>query len=324
MRLSSYLPCGPSIFVLSILCVAVVLPASGQENAKTAEIAKRGWTAKDFPKVIPLVPDVYAYEDVHIGGAITTNSLIVVTKEGVVVVDGQGTVPQTERMVAEIGKLTAQPIRFVIIASQHPDHVGGNSAFPQSATFIAHPVAQAALQKAAAQPPREGGPANPPKVVVPTETVSDKRVLKLGETELRIEHLGRSHTGSDLTVYLPKQRVLFLSETYMPRMFPSIGTGYPTEWLAAFKKARKINATWYVPAHGFVDDAKTLKAEMPIFQRALETIIAEGKRLHAAGVPVDEAAKQASFGEFNEWSLREVFGPVDIKRVYAELNGELK
>lgn len=310
--------------MLAVLCVALALPTAAQESARTAEIAKRGWTAKDFPKVIPLVPDVYAYEDVHIGGAITTNSLIVVTKEGVVVVDGQGTVPQTERMVMEIGKLTSQPIRYVIIASQHPDHVGGNAAFPSSAIFISHPVAQAALQKAASQPPREGGPAIPPKVVVPTETVADKRVLKVGGTELRIENLGRSHTGSDLTVYLPKQKVLFLSETYMPRMFPSIGTGYPTEWIAAFKKARKVNAVWYVPAHGFVDDAKTLKSELPVFQRALETIVAEGKRLHAAGVPVDEAAKQADFGEFNSWSLREVFGPADIKRVYAELNGELK
>lgn len=295
-----------------------------QARTKTAEIAKRGWTAKDFPKVIPLAPQVYAYEDVHIGGAITTNSLIVLTSEGVVVVDGQGTVAQTERLVAEIGKLTDQPIRYVIIGSQHPDHVGGNSAFPSSATFIAHPVAQAALQRAASQPPREGGPPNPPKVVVPTETVADQRMLLVGGTEIRIQNLGRSHTGSDLTVYLPKQKVLFLSETYMPRMFPSIGTGYPTEWLGAFKQARRIKADWYVPAHGFVDDAKALRAELPLFQRALETIIAEGKRLHAAGVPVDDAAKQASFGEFNDWSLREVFGPADIKRVYAELNGELK
>lgn len=315
---------GRAVAVVAFLCASALVPATAQPLAKTAEIAKRGLSASNFPQVIRLVPNVYAYEDVHVGGAITTNSLIVVTQEGVVVVDGQGTVPQTERMVAEIRKLSDKPIRYVIIASQHADHVGGNSGFPQTAIFISHPVAQAALQRAASQPPREGGPANPPKVVVPTEAVSDKRVLKVGGTEILIENLGRSHTGSDLTVYLPKQKVLFLSETYMPRMFPSIGTGYPTEWIGAFKKARKIKADWYVPAHGFVDDAKTLKSELPIFERALETIVAEGARLHAAGVPVEEAAKQADFGEFNGWSLREVFGPAGIKRVYAELNGELK
>jgi cyclase len=308
---------------LAMLAALVVVPAGAQPPVKTAEIAKRGWSAADFPKVIPLVPNIYAYEDVHIGGAITTNSLIVVTPEGVVVVDGQGTVAQTQRLVAEIGKLTDRPIRYVVMGSQHADHTGGNSAFPSSAVLVSHPVAQAALQRAAAQPPREGAPPTP-AVVVPTETVADRRVLTLGGTEVEIRFLGRSHTGSDLTVYLPKQKVLFLSETYMPRMFPSMGTGYPTEWIAAVKQARRIKADWVVPAHGFVDDARSLKADLPVFQRALETIVAEGRRLHAAGIPVDDAAKQASFGEFNDWSLREVFGPVAIKRVYAELNGELK
>jgi glyoxylase-like metal-dependent hydrolase (beta-lactamase superfamily II) len=309
---------------LAFLFAAAGTPVAAQGPVKTAEIAKRGLTAQDFPKVIPLVPNVYAYEDVHVAGAITTNSLIVVTPQGVVVVDGQGTVPQTERMLAEIRKLSNQPIRYVIIGSIHADHTGGNSAFPETATFIAHPTAQAALQRAASQPPRPGGPANPPKIVVPTETVADKSVLNVGGTEIQILNLGRSHTGSDLTVYLPAQNVLFLSETYMPNMFPSMATGFPTEWIAAVKKAEAMDATWYVPSHGFVDDAKTLKDELPVFRRALETVVAEGKRLHDMAVPVDQAAMQANFGEFNSWSIREMFGPSAIRRVYAELNGEVK
>jgi glyoxylase-like metal-dependent hydrolase (beta-lactamase superfamily II) len=233
-------------------------------------------------------------------------------------------VAQTERMVAEIRKLSDRPIRYVIIGSSHTDHTGGHSAFPTTATFISHPVAQAGLQQAASRPPRQGGPANPPRVVVPTETVADIRVLKLGGTEIQILNLGRSHTGSDLAVYLPAQRVLFLSETFNPRMFPSMGGGYPSEWVATLRKAEALDADWNVGAHGFVDDARTLKEELPLFRRALETILAEGRRLHAAGVPVEEAMKQAKFEGFDDWSIREMFGPVAIRRVYAELNGELR
>ncbi|MEQ1757506.1 MAG: MBL fold metallo-hydrolase [Vicinamibacterales bacterium] len=309
---------------VAFLLAGMVAPLPAQAPVKTAEIAKRGLTAQDFPKMIPLVPNVYAYEDVHIQGAITTNSLIVVTTDGVVVVDGQGTVPQTERMVAEIRKLSDKPIRYVIIGSNHGDHTGGNSAFPQTATFISHPVAQAAFQRAASQPPRQGGSANPPRVVVPTDTVADKRVITVGGTEIQILFLGRSHTGSDLTVYLPAQKVLFLSETYMSRMFPSMGGGYPSEWLGALKKAEEMDAAWYVPAHGFVDDARTLKEELPTFRRAVEATIAEGKRLRDAGVPVEQAMMQAKFGEFDGWSIRDMFGPLAIRRVYAELNGELR
>jgi glyoxylase-like metal-dependent hydrolase (beta-lactamase superfamily II) len=141
------------VCTVTFLLAGIMAPLRAQAPVKTAEIAKRGLTAQDFPRVLPLVPNVYAYEDVHVQGAITTNALIVITTDGVVVVDGQGTVPQTERMVAEIRKLSDKPIRYVIIGSNHADHTGGNSAFPQTATFISHPVAQAAFQRAASQPP---------------------------------------------------------------------------------------------------------------------------------------------------------------------------
>lgn len=297
--------------------------ATAQGLVKTAELAKRGLTASDFPRLIKLANNIYAYEGVHVQGVISTNSLVVVTSDSVLVADGQGTVAQTERMVADIRKLTDKPIRYVVIGSNHGDHTGGNAAFPEGVTFIAHPMSQAALQRAASQPPRQGGPPAA-RVVVPTETVSDKRVLNLGGTEIQILNLGRSHTGGDLVVYLPADKVLFMSETYMHRMFPSMAGGFPSEWIAAVRKAEQMDATWYVPAHGFVDDVKTLKEELPMFRRALETVYAEGRRLHDAGVPADQAAAQANLGEFATWSVREMMAPGALRRVYAELDGQLR
>ncbi len=56
------------------------------------------------------MPNVYAYEGLHspdkAGAIVNTVSLIVVTGEGVVVVDGQGDVPQTQLMIENISKLT--------------------------------------------------------------------------------------------------------------------------------------------------------------------------------------------------------------------------
>jgi glyoxylase-like metal-dependent hydrolase (beta-lactamase superfamily II) len=304
---------------------ALVVSSAGlvaQQLAKTAELTKRGLTAADFPRLIPLAKDVYAYEGVHVQGAITTNSLIVVTSDGVLVADGQGTTAQVERMVADIRNLTDKPIKYVVIGSNHGDHTGGNTAFPTTATFISHPVSQAVLQRASTTPGRDGGP--PPKVVVPTEVVSDKRVITLGATEIQILFLGRSHTGADLVVYLPATKVLFMSETYMHRMFPSMAGGYPAEWIEAIKKAEAMNADVYVPGHGFVDDPATLKAELPVFRHAIEKIRDEAQRLKAAGVPAEEAAAKANLGEFADWSVREQMAPPAFRRAYAELEGTLR
>jgi glyoxylase-like metal-dependent hydrolase (beta-lactamase superfamily II) len=310
---------------LSLICLVFVtliaVPAHAQAPVQTAELTKRGLGPADFPRVIKLADNVYAYEEVHVGGEITTNNLIVVTREGVLVVDGQGTPEKTARLVAEIGKITPQPIRYVVVASEHGDHTGGNQAFPKTATFIASTASQAALQRASERPARGGGPS---PVVVPTEAVADTRTLTLGGTEIQIRMLGRSHTGGDLVVYLPATKVLFMSETYLHRMFPSLASGYPSEWIAAIKKAQAMDVSVYVPGHGFVDSPATLKAELDTFRRSLEAVLAEGKRLHDAGVAEKNAEMQAKFGEFDTWSIREMMAPRAIQRVYAELDGQLK
>ena len=51
--------------------------------------------------------------------------------------------------------------------------------------------------------------------------------------------------------------------------------------------------------------------------QALEEVIAEATRLHAAGVPVEQAVEQANFGELEDWSLRESQGAVAIRRVFS-------
>ena len=60
---------------------------------------------------------------------------------------------------------------------------GATSAFPPGVTFIAHPFSRANLERQAA-----AGAQRPsaPRVVVPSETVSDRRVLMLGGTEIQI------------------------------------------------------------------------------------------------------------------------------------------
>ncbi len=56
----------------------------------------------------------------------------------------------------------------------------------------------------------------------------------------------------------------------------------------------------------------------------MHAVIAEATRLHNAGVPVDEAIKQANFGEYSSWTLAKSQAPIAIRKVYDELDGKLK
>jgi glyoxylase-like metal-dependent hydrolase (beta-lactamase superfamily II) len=308
---------------LLTLVSATAYMAKSDQPVKTAEIEKRGLSAKDFPRIKKLANNVYSYEQLHVAWKnVTSNSGIIVTSAGVVVVDGQGSPDLVKKMVEDIKKLTPQPIKYVIVGSEHGDHTGGNSAFPAGVTFIASPKSKATLE---AQSKATNRPANAPPIVVPQETVNgDKKVLKLGKTEIDVLFLGRAHTGGDLVVYLPKEKVLFSSETWFNRMFPSMAGGYPTEWLQVIKKEEQMNAKWYIPGHGFVDDPKVMKAELVEYQKSLEAVIKESKRLHDTKVSAEDAGKQANFGTYNAWTREKDNAPGAIKRVYDEADGKLK
>lgn len=316
---------------LTIASVALSLPSAMRAQVATGDPVKRGWSSKDFPRAKQLEPGVYSYEALRAGdagGQMTTVSLIVITTDGVVVVDGQGNVEQTKEMVDWIKKTTSQPIKYVVVGSDHGDHTAGNAAFPEGVKYFATPFSAHMLAEA------KNPGAN-------ADTVPHKKVLKVGQTEIEILNLGRAHTGGDLSVFLPKERVLFMSEAYLHWIFPAMRSALPSEWVQTVKNAQTIDAKWFIPGHGFVDDAATLKKDLPAYQHAMEQVIAEATRLHDAGVPCPapargagggsagaprqmcEAALKGNWGELKNWTLYQSQLETAIRRVYDELDGKL-
>jgi glyoxylase-like metal-dependent hydrolase (beta-lactamase superfamily II) len=298
--------------------------AGGGERAdiSSADIADHGLKVTDFPRWKTLQPDIYFYEGLHApdpgGHIINTGSLIVVTTDGVAVLDGQGDVAQAKAMVDTIRKLTPQPIKYVIVCSDHGDHTNGNAAFADAfadVVFVSSPASQKVLEKSA----------HPP-----TETVADKRILEMGDTELDILNLGRAHTGGDLMVYLPRSKILFMSEVYLRGVFPAMRTAYPSEWVKTIGRAQAMNASWYIPGHGFVDEPARMQRDLEESRKNIEYVIAESKRLHAAGIPcasakgaLCQAAQQAHWGPTADLPLRDSQQQAAIVRVYQELDGQL-
>ena len=283
--------------------------ASGTQSGgpiRTGDYTVRGVKASDFPRVRKLADNVYTFEQIDpTKRVVTVNNLIVVTSDGVLVAESQGTVENTKKLLAEIATITAQPVKYVVVGSEHGDHTGGIAAFPDGVTYFAHPFSA-------------------PRIKQPTQPVADKRVLMLGGTEIQILFLGRAHTGGDLEVYLPREKVLFMTEAFINRIFPSMANGYPSEWVATLKKAEAMDATWYVPAHGFVDDAPILREELRNYRMAIEKVIAEGTRLHNAGASADNLVAGARLEPYDGWTRAANNAASALKRVSMELDGELK
>jgi glyoxylase-like metal-dependent hydrolase (beta-lactamase superfamily II) len=249
----------------------------------------------DYPRLKALADGVYVWSDVHPSGLYTTNNLIVITTDGVLVADGQRDAATTKKMVDRIATLTRQPITVVVIGSEHGDHTGGNASFPSGATFIKSPLAEGTRQ-----------------------------TLKLGNTDVQVLDRGRAHTGTDLVVYLPTEKILFTSEAYSHRIFPNMRAAVPAEWIQTVKSLRQIDAQTVIPGHGFVEDGAVMKASLAEFEKALEHITAEATRLYKAGIGVEDATRQANWGPYAAWTATDRNAQTAIQRVYDALSGKLK
>ena len=306
--------------IATCLTLAWVTLMPAPQTSRSAAVVDRGLTAADFPQIKQIAANVYVFSDLHSGGlGYMTNDMIVITTDGVLVADGQGTPAVTQKLVEAVAKLTAQPIKYVIVCSEHGDHTGGNSAFPSAATFIASPFSQATLARQAAADKPAG-----PKTIVPSEAVADRRVLKMGSTEVDVLYNGRAHTGGDLEVLLPKERIAFLSEVFSNHVFPSMRTANPIEWVTTLKKVSALDADVFLPGHGFVDDPPVLREELAAFSQAVVYVVTEVTRLHNRGLTVAAAAKEANWGPYETWTSKERNAPIAIQRVYDDLDGKLK
>ena len=85
----------------ALLTATATTPLSAQP--RTAFPDKRGIPLTDFPRLVPLAPNVFGYEEIRQPG-FTTVSLIVVGTRGVLIADGQGSLQATQTMLDKIDR----------------------------------------------------------------------------------------------------------------------------------------------------------------------------------------------------------------------------
>jgi cyclase len=297
------------------LIVALAMAATASAQPRTADPAKRGLKPGDLPRIVKITENVYGYEGVHPSG-MPTVSLIVIGNDGVLIADGQGNTDATQAMLDAIAKITTKPVKWYVVGSDHGDHTGGNAVLPKDITFIVSPASKAQME-------RDAKTAKTPRPVPPTAMTGDKQVVNIGGTDVHVLNLGRAHTGGDLSVHLPKESILFMSEAYLNRVFPAMRAAYPSEWLKTLDRAIAMNVRHYIPGHGFIEDPKAAREELLEFRRALQYVIDEVKRLHTLGLTPEQAREKANWGPYKDWTLANQQDIIAIRKVYEEIEGKL-
>jgi glyoxylase-like metal-dependent hydrolase (beta-lactamase superfamily II) len=187
-----------------------------------------------------------------------SNAAFVVTPEGVIVVDALGSPALAQELIKEIRRVTAVPIKAVIVTHHHADHIYGLQVFKQAgAEVIAQRDGQAYLYSETAalrlQASREElfPWIDDKTMLVAADRWIDKPIaLRLGGLDFLLHPAGPAHTPEDLVVYVPQLKLLIAGDLVFRGRVPFVGLADSGSWIAALDKLLQFDAAVIIPGHG--------------------------------------------------------------------------
>lgn len=235
-------------------------------------------------------PELLAVRNVRGGiwqvqGGSGANTGFFVGKHEVLVIDAKMTGESALAMIAEIGKVTPNPVRRVLLTHSDRDHVNGLSGFPKGLTIIAHEETRRLMDGAFQEDALRSR--------LPDVTFSERLTLRVDSTELILLYFGPAHTCGDAVVYFPAEKVVFIGDLLFIGRDPLIHlakNGSSFGWVRVLKSILELDADLFLSGHA--DPAGRVDLEAMI--RSLEEKQAGVKALADQGRTLEEV--KAAFG----------------------------
>ena len=257
---------------------------------------------------------VYLHTDDTPGVSSTFNSGVIVTSEGVVVVDANGSEEIARQVREAIAEVTNQPIRFLVSSTFHGRFTGGNAVY-RDAYNIGHEDYREDLLGLLADASPEDRAAR-----LPDQTYRERVTLHLGGKEIRILHLGRAHTRGDSIVFVPEDRIAYLSEVFNFDEFPYTRDSYPGDWLRTLEAAAALEADVFVPGHGFLpDDPRETRAGLRGHRQILLDVREAVETQIEQGATEDQAVAGIDLPQYRRFQGYSRAMEMAVRRIYREL-----
>ncbi|MEO6972497.1 MAG: MBL fold metallo-hydrolase [Rhodoferax sp.] len=238
-----------------------------------------------------------------------SNAGFVITPKGVVVIDALGSPALAERLIAQIGRMTTQPITTVILTHYHADHIYGLQAFKAiGAHIIAHRAAlqylnsdTARLRLQASQHDLAPWIDASTRLVPADEWIDGEKDLVVGGVHFLIKPMGPAHTPEDLAIYVPSEKVLFAGDVVFRNRVPYVGEADSRHWIAALDSLLGMDIKVIVPGHGpsSTEPRKDLQLTRDYLLYLRETMGRAARNMD----PFDEAYKATDWSRFEPLPL---------------------
>ena len=307
------------VFVVVVAVGLVVSALPGRAQSTRMELRK-------------IADNVYLMQ--HPAGS--SNSMFVVTDDGVVVFDGD--IRTADQTFAAIRRTTDKKLRFHIISHPAGDHATGGWHFRED-----RPIMIASRKQAAALDAEEleefttrkksndplYAPYHNAELVRPDLTFDGSLTLRFGGLTFEITEEGNAHSKSDVTLYIPERRIFATGDLFKSEIHTGPGdTAYETfgaakNFIGIIDKilARNLQVDTFIPGHGPVHPGRGV-ADLQELRRYFDAVRGEVSRMITQGKTeaqvVAEFKPPAPFERYGGAAALSRFLPYYYRQLKAE------
>ncbi|WP_142846451.1 MBL fold metallo-hydrolase [Telmatospirillum sp. J64-1] len=264
------------------------------------------------------------------------NTGVVITDEGVLIVDALATPVMARRLIDEIRKVTDKPIKYLVLSHYHAVRVLGASAYgPEGCQeIIASQGTYDLIVERGAQDMQSEYERFPrlfqnfesvPGLTWPTLVFKEEMTLFMGGVEIRIMHPGAGHTKGDTIVWLPAEKVLFSGDLVECEAACYTGDAHLAEWPATLDRLRALAPEKLVPGRGpALMSPREVAAGLDYTQDFVTTLFRCAQEAVAADMTLKQAmahTRKVMDPKFGHVFIYEHCLPFDVTRAVDEAKG---
>ena len=311
--------------------------------------------AFSFEEVVPGVYHARGTGSLSVG----SHGAVIVNDDDVLVVDSHISPAAAQALLVDLKAITDKPVRYVVNTHYHFDHAHGNQIYPSDVHVIGHettremllnggsvgrsyemfvgPLPQQVAQAEArlADAPDDQREELEARVAYlrnylagqeglrptgPNTTLSERMTLFRGDREIQLLFFGRGHTGGDVVVYLPEERIVATGDLLVPGL-PYMGDGYLEEWIETLEHVKGLEFDWVLPGHGSPFEGTD---RISFLQDYMRDLLARATALHGQGLTFEEAATRIDMTDHADHYpgvTEPGVPPITVQRIFELLDG---
>jgi glyoxylase-like metal-dependent hydrolase (beta-lactamase superfamily II) len=253
-------------------------------------------------------------------GGDMSNSCWVKANNSYVVFDTGATFKYAKQSYEEMSKIEKLPVSTVFNSHFHDDHWLGNSFYKEKfdAELIGvkaqddtyKPGDTTRMFKFLTKEAVEG------TKIVPLDEHMDKTQTKVVDgLEVKIVHVGKSHSKEDIYFYLPKQKVVFAGDLVMNGRITSNRDGRVVGQLKALESIQSQDWDVLVAGHGFDVSKTAIDESVKYFTLLKERVLnAVDEDTGLSGV-----SEYVQMDEFKDKAMFDLLNGLNVSEAYSEL-----